>query len=114
MIAEYDRFERKSDRHQFGESESMRGDIVGEKELSPRNSAMKSRSTNETARYLLRASVMKIKERAGHMIWGTTIRQTKDPSQDLTFMIFIFISVFKKWILTLLNIFLTLQLNKKS
>ena len=40
MIAEYDRriwsrikdrFERKSDRHQFGESESMRGDIVGER-----------------------------------------------------------------------------------
>ena len=84
MIVTKSCFERESDRHQFGESESLRGDNRGREELSPQNSAIKSRSTNETARHLLRASAMKIKERAGHMIWGTTIRQTKDSSQNLT------------------------------
>ena len=83
MIVTKSRFERAFDRHQFGESESLRGDNRGREELSPQNSAIKSRSTNETARHLLRASAMKIKERAGHMIWGTTIRQTKDPFAKL-------------------------------
>ena len=83
MIATKDHFERKSDRHQFGENQSLRGDNRGREELSPQNSAIKSRSTNETARHLLRASAMKIRERAGHMIWGTTIRQTKDPLAKL-------------------------------
>ena len=35
----------------------------------------------------MRASATKIKERAGHMIWGTIIRQTKDPSQNLTLIL---------------------------